>query len=613
MNRQFDNRFDELFHEKFKDFDKNPPDYILDKIKASVEKQSLLNKISNFYKNNLLIAGFSLVIPALIIGFYFITAKKDAPALSQVKSVAISTVKKDMANQNSKWIATNETIKQNTENKLNKTTALFFYDEVCGLSFNLKATSNLGKWNCSNTGVIYSSENNSTTAVNVPYEGVYTFIWSPIEDSKSIENVKVKFLKQAKVEKTNEIVSCTNEIALEARSSNQVGTWTASNGVIFKNVNTPKTTALYNGFGKVFMVWTNNAKCALADTFSVIFAERADASFDISEPAKCSDSPVILTAKSKSLARYEWDAENSSTNNLTPGSVSIIWVDGVKHKVTLKAWTKDNCFSSSSIVMERPAPIDVKFDLKAAQCGNNGSIKAIPVNEKAAYQYFWMNEKKASGSIKDALAPGKYEVVVRDNNACSKAYSLEIAGTGAIKASFYHSNYNVNPPSTVYFVNTTTENRIMYDNSDAIKFEWDFGDGQKSEEESPSHTYAKAGNYIVKLIAINKDGCTNTFTATDIAIDPSRVIVPNVFSPNGDGTNDVFKVNSASLSKFHVSVANAKGEIVYEWSDPDKGWDGTILRSGASAAAGVYYYIVNAVGKDGKQYEDKGAVQLVRE
>jgi gliding motility-associated-like protein len=69
-----------------------------------------------------------------------------------------------------------------------------------------------------------------------------------------------------------------------------------------------------------------------------------------------------------------------------------------------------------------------------------------------------------------------------------------------------------------------------------------------------------------------------------------------VFTPNGDGTNDEFRVAYRSLREFHCWVYNRWGKLVYEWTDPAKGWDGTIY--GKPAAEGAYYYVIRALGTD---------------
>ena len=81
-----------------------------------------------------------------------------------------------------------------------------------------------------------------------------------------------------------------------------------------------------------------------------------------------------------------------------------------------------------------------------------------------------------------------------------------------------------------------------------------------------------------------------------VNISESQLVVPNVFTPNGDGQNDEFRVVYKSIREFHCWIYNRWGKLVYEFTDPAKGWDGTI--NGRPAAEGAYYYVIRAMGTD---------------
>lgn len=140
--------------------------------------------------------------------------------------------------------------------------------------------------------------------------------------------------------------------------------------------------------------------------------------------------------------------------------------------------------------------------------------------------------------------------------------------------------------------------------------------GRIYTEQSFTYTYEHPGSYNVKLVAINTRGanrCASTvYIDAYIQVDSSLVDVPNVFTPNGDGINDVFKVKAASLQSFHAVILNRWGRKVHEWNDPEGGWDGRI--NGKYASPGTYYYIITARGREtnAPRYIKKGALLLVR-
>lgn len=109
------------------------------------------------------------------------------------------------------------------------------------------------------------------------------------------------------------------------------------------------------------------------------------------------------------------------------------------------------------------------------------------------------------------------------------------------------------------------------------------------------YVFSEPGKYRV-VCAVNNDWCTSDSTEMAISIAESYLAVPNVFTPNGDGKNDEFRVAYRSLREFHCWVYNRWGKLVYQWDDPAKGWDGTI--NGRPAAEGAYFYVIRALGTD---------------
>lgn len=114
-------------------------------------------------------------------------------------------------------------------------------------------------------------------------------------------------------------------------------------------------------------------------------------------------------------------------------------------------------------------------------------------------------------------------------------------------------------------------------------------------EEEQRYVFTTNGSYQVKLWVSNQF-CVSDSVVFDVAVSSSMLLVPNVFTPNGDGVNDEFRVVYRSLAEFECWVYNRWGKLVYHWTDPAKGWDGTF--NGRPAAAGAYYYIIRARGTD---------------
>jgi len=96
-----------------------------------------------------------------------------------------------------------------------------------------------------------------------------------------------------------------------------------------------------------------------------------------------------------------------------------------------------------------------------------------------------------------------------------------------------------------------------------------------------------------------------------LTIKESLLTMPNAFSPNGDGFNDIYKpIKYQSLRSFHAYIYNRWGNLLYDWTDPSTGWDGTY--KGRDVKNGVYFCLVKAEGSDGIKYNIKKDVTLLR-
>lgn len=143
---------------------------------------------------------------------------------------------------------------------------------------------------------------------------------------------------------------------------------------------------------------------------------------------------------------------------------------------------------------------------------------------------------------------------------------------------------------------------------------WNFGDGKTSTEQNPTHSYAGGGNFIITLVTSvpNSVGCYDTLSAQTINVSANpEIYIPNTFTPNGDGFNDVFRVRGPAFSVFYFAVYNRWGQLVFETTDVLKGWDGTF--NGKPSDPGVFgYYVRMKCNEASEEIFRKGNVTLIR-
>ena len=158
-----------------------------------------------------------------------------------------------------------------------------------------------------------------------------------------------------------------------------------------------------------------------------------------------------------------------------------------------------------------------------------------------------------------------------------------------------------NPRFTVKNPAHKLEELAFVNTSDTLDFpvetHWDFGDGKTDTTYTPTHFYVTEGVYPVVLTQRTVPECQNV-SLIDLVIE-RNILIPNVFTPNNDGINDVFLENM----NVHFIIINRWGQKLYEGTD---GWDGTF--EGKDVAAGTYFYVVSLPNGD----VAKGPVTLLR-
>ena len=220
------------------------------------------------------------------------------------------------------------------------------------------------------------------------------------------------------------------------------------------------------------------------------------------------------------------------------------------------------------------APLCVQFN----EQGNNNCDSVI-------YSFGDGGTDNSSSPLHCYAVQGIYTVLISCKNpGCwgTTTYNGMITVDSTPVAHFAISPSSIVSPNTaVTFVNTTYGGSF---------YSWNFDDpssglSNTSLLNSPGHTYATEGNYCVKLIVVNTGGCSDSISeCLDVVND---IVVPNVFTPNGDGRNDLFEIKDLQLGIASLKIYDRWGIKIYESSAYNNDW------SGGSATDGVYYYIMD--------------------
>lgn len=307
---------------------------------------------------------------------------------------------------------------------------------------------------------------------------------------------------------------------------------------------------------------------------------------------------------------------NSVTLNANSGYVSYSWLPGgqTTSQISVSPLTTSTYTLAS---VDSNACIDTSLititvnDLPIVKAGEDDTIcngESIQLNGSGAASYNWnpssgLNNSTIEDPTSTPSANITYTLTGTDANGCVNTDTVNIVVESPTQASFTATPTEGQIPLTVNFINTSTNASI---------FTWTYGDDIITEDTTtnPIHIYTEGGEYNVQLIANNTDNCPDTAYATIRTESASVLWIPNSFTPNADGENDLFIISGSGILKLEVEIFNRWGELIYEWNTLTGAWDGT--HKGTPVEQEVYVYVVKAKGIDNKDYKRTGHVSLIR-
>jgi gliding motility-associated-like protein len=150
--------------------------------------------------------------------------------------------------------------------------------------------------------------------------------------------------------------------------------------------------------------------------------------------------------------------------------------------------------------------------------------------------------------------------------------------------------------------------------SGANRWNWQFGNEGTTTQQNPLFTFQDTGLVAVRLIVTHPEGCKDSITQLLDIVPEFKWFMPNAFTPNGDGSNDLFLGAGLleGINDFNMTIWNRWGELVFETDNPNVGWNGQDQNSGSMSPGGVYVYQVTFTSPRGTPLIYKGFATLIR-
>jgi gliding motility-associated-like protein len=353
------------------------------------------------------------------------------------------------------------------------------------------------------------------------------------------------------------------------------------------------------------------------------------------------DKPVILTTGNSTttsgggptafVANPCWAGPSPQTPTCGPSTYSC-FVPGIYTLTVMDNY--NGCLSSGTVVVldkAQPPVITNSINTAILNCGaSQTSLFAATTGTNTGLMYWYFNYPTGA-AFSPSAAPiangsnfylsgttsatvnvdmtGTYKYIITNTITGCQSFGIFNVNAGGLNIDFSADPSVGFAPLQVVFT-PTNMNDLM-----GVTNVWSFGQGNSLTSTlnlNPSITYTSPGTYTVMLIS-QKGMCIDTVYKTIKVEMPSLLEVPNIFTPNGDGSNDVFFLKTSGLSNVKATIFDRWGNKVYE-TDSGTGniaWDGKNF-SGKECAAGVYFYLIDAAGVDDVKYKRKGNVTLIR-
>jgi gliding motility-associated-like protein len=405
------------------------------------------------------------------------------------------------------------------------------------------------------------------------------------------------------------------------------GVWTGGAGTFNPNnttltaTYTPSAAEIAVGYVNLILTSTNNAGCnSVNDLVKLNFMAKPFANFNYN--LVCLNNTTTFTdlssAGSGTLSSWEW-TYGDATPTATTQNTSHTFSNSTTYTTQLVVSNSFGCYDTI-----RKTPII--YPLPNADFGINricnGNLLTLIFSDSSSVSspetinsWFWDFGGPGQSNLQNPsqLFPGSgfytIKLIATTNHNCKDTVSKQLNLTPRPSAGFAYSiSSGVNVGTTVNFVDTSS-----YSNN----WTWSFGDaqGNGSTQQNPSTIYYDNGTYIITQIVSDGYGCSDTARAVikiNNITNEISTLIPNAISPNGDGKNDVWKLDFLSLlyPNASIEIYNRWGENVYvsegDYTNP---WDGTY--KGQALPVGTYYYVLKL--NDANNTEPfKGGILLIR-
>lgn len=402
--------------------------------------------------------------------------------------------------------------------------------------------------------------------------------------------------------------------------------WRFGDGSPEETTTIPFVQHTYNAVGDypVRLISIDSSTCNIADTsFTTLRVRNDDATLGFT-PIKqlpCNDlrynfvnNSVFPAGKPFKANSFKWDFGDGTSLTSGPQTVSHNYLAAGNYNVRLILIDTNYCNEPDTVVQTlRVAPL-VKAQFTTPAFGCVPYTGAFTNTSLAGTDFIWnfgdgSPVSTATNPVHTFTSTGNFTVklIAIDTSTCNKIDSVSITINVSPNPTANFS-YSPNPPEANTLVNFTNSS------IGGTNYTWKFGDGDSLVTNNINaivlHSYNASQTYNACLIVKNNFNCIDTFCLPITARVIPAADVPNAFTPNGDGKNDVIFVQGFGIQKMTWRIFNRWGNLIFTSISPSVGWDGKL--NGVIQPQDVYNYVLDIEFSDGTKFVKKGDITLLK-
>ncbi|MHB8402504.1 MAG: choice-of-anchor L domain-containing protein [Bacteroidia bacterium] len=294
--------------------------------------------------------------------------------------------------------------------------------------------------------------------------------------------------------------------------------------------------------------------------------------------------------------QYHWNTipvqTTQTASNLPAGNYTVQVTDAY------------GCKDSVQAMIGVLPSLTVQVSTTPTYCNKNyGTATANAVGYQP-YQYTWTTIPSEITQTATYLFAGNYTVYVTDAYGCAATATTSIININDVLTPVFETN----PSGNLYSQNPITI--TIQPNAGWTLTNAYLSDGDSINALSVIHTFQQSGDYTATYYFTSNHGCVDIVIYNILIIDYSTLYIPNTFTPNNDGKNDVFRAEGTFITSFEMFIYDRWGNLVISLEDLTAGWNGSF--KGKEAPEDVYVYKGTATDISGKQLNFKGQINLIR-